>query len=225
MIEKPLNKKYPLFSIYYDNDGFNIKGDRLMGRQAAGWSFLKSIVKSNNYNRLGVYLRDGNQQELLKSDIKSLLTSADEKLELESIPYDKPFLSEAYGGIQLPGPDLLQYSKHRSFFGHHKYSLVGLTHTTASHSVMSSFSSLSTEAIMPWDAIICTSESVLNTLKKIVDARDEFLSFTYNKKVNLSPKFPVIPLGINSEEFNFKISRNFLVSNFLVSVFLLLENF
>ena len=49
-----------------------------MGRQAAGWSFLKSIVKSNNYNRLGVYLRDGNQQELLKSDIKSLLTSADE---------------------------------------------------------------------------------------------------------------------------------------------------
>ena len=68
---------------------------------------------------------------------------------------------------------------------------------------MSSFSSLSTEAIMPWDAIICTSESVLNTLKKIVDARDEFLSFTYNKKVNLSPKFPVIPLGINSEEFNF----------------------
>ena len=57
MIEKPLDKKFSLFSIYYDNDGFNIKGDRLMGRQAAGWSFLKSIVKSNNYNRLGVYLR------------------------------------------------------------------------------------------------------------------------------------------------------------------------
>src|SRR5210317_1779322 len=152
MIEKPLDKKFPLFSIYYDNDGFNIKGDRLMGRQAAGWSFLKSIVKSNNYKRLGVYLRDGNQQELLKKDIKSLLTSADDKIELESIPYDKPFLSGVYGGIQLPGPDLSEFSKHRSFFGHHKYSLVGLTHTTASHSVMSSFSSLLTEAIMPWDA-------------------------------------------------------------------------
>ncbi len=203
MIEKPISKKYPLFSIYYENDGFNIKGERLMGRQAAGWSFLKSIVTSKNYKRLGVYLRDAGQQELLNNDIKSLLTDPDDVIELESIAYDKPFLSESYGGIQLPGPELAEFSKHRGYFGHHKYSLVGLTHTTASHSVMSSFSSLPTEAIMPWDAIICTSESVLNTLNKIVEAREEFLSYSYSKKINLTPKFPVIPLGINSDEFNF----------------------
>lgn len=203
MLEKPISKKFPLFSIYYENDGFNIKGERLMGRQAAGWSFLKSIITSKNYKRLGVYLRDAGQQDLLKNDIKSLLTSSNDTIELESIAYDKPFLTESYGGIQLPGPELAEFSKHRSFFGHHKYSLVGLTHTTATHSVMSSFSSLATEAIMPWDALICTSKSVLNTLNKIIEAREEFLSYTYKKKINLSPQFPVIPLGINSNEFDF----------------------
>tara|TARA_Y100000591_G_C21841181_1_gene705738 strand:- start:813 stop:2522 length:1710 start_codon:yes stop_codon:yes gene_type:complete len=213
MIKEPISMNYPLFSIYYENDGFNIKGDKLMGRQAAGWSFLKSIISSKRYKRLGIYIRDASQQELLRSDIKSLLKNKNNTIEIESIPYDKPFLSENYGGIQLPGPALKEYSKHRSFFGHHKYSLVGLTHTTASHSVMSAFSSICTEAIMPWDSIICTSESVLNTLNKIVDDRNEFLSFTYKKKINFKPKFPVIPLGINYEEFNYddkfkKVSRD-----------------
>ena len=203
MIKEPISKNYPLFSIYYENDGFNIKGEKLMGRQAAGWSFLKSIISSKRYKRLGIYLRDASQQELLRSDIKSLLINKSNNIELESIPYDQPFLSENYGGIQLPGPDLKEYSKHRSFFGHHKYSLVGLTHTTASHNIMSAFSSICTEAIMPWDSIICTSESVLNTLNKILDDRNEFLSFTYKKKINFKPKFPVIPLGINYDEFNY----------------------
>ena len=32
--------KHPYWSIYYDDEGYNIEGDRIMGRQAAGWSFL-----------------------------------------------------------------------------------------------------------------------------------------------------------------------------------------
>lgn len=199
----PIQKSNRLFSLYYENDGFNIKGERLMGRQAAGWSFLKSIIQSNEYAKLAVYLKDISQRDLLVDDIKAAIRDKKDKIELEFIPYKSPFLSAPYGGIQLPGPDLTNFAKHRSFFGHHKYSLVGLTHTTASHQIMSSFSSILTEPIMPWDAIICTSESVLGTLNKIIEKKSEFLDYKFGIKDHILPKFPVIPLGVNCDEFMF----------------------
>lgn len=203
MIAKPDTKTNRLFSIYYENDGFNIKGDRLMGRQAAGWSFLKSIVDSKEYSKLGIYLKDMRQKDLLVDDVKSIINNENNNFQLEFIPHNLPELTASYGGIQLPGPDLSTFAKHRSFFGHHKYSLAGLTHTTASHQVMTSFSSILTEPIMPWDAIICTSESVLNTLTRILDIQSDFLSHKIGLNKRILPKFPVIPLGVNISEFNF----------------------
>ena len=199
----PNEKSNRLFSLYYENDGFNIKGERLMGRQAAGWSFLKSIVQSKDYSKLSVYLKDITQRDMLVDDIKSVMRDKRDKINVEFIPYHSPELSSSYGGIQLPGPDLTNFASHRSFFGHHKYSLVGLTHTTASHQIMSSFSSILTEPVMPWDAIICTSESVLSTLNKIIEKKADFLNHKFGVKNYSLPKFPVIPLGVNCDEFDF----------------------
>ena len=39
------HSEFPYWSIYYDDEGYDIKGNRIMGRQAAGWSFLKALVK------------------------------------------------------------------------------------------------------------------------------------------------------------------------------------
>lgn len=52
----PMTKKYPLWSLFYEDDGYNINGKKLMGRQAAGWSFLKALV--SNSDHLSVYLKD-----------------------------------------------------------------------------------------------------------------------------------------------------------------------
>ena len=101
MSNKPQNKSHKLFSIYYENDGFNIKGDKLMGRQAAGWSFLKSIILSKRYKSLGVYLKNKKQKQLLIDDIKSVLTKDNETIDLRSFPYMEPDLNAEFGGIQL----------------------------------------------------------------------------------------------------------------------------
>ncbi len=174
-----------------------------MGRQAAGWSFLKSIIQSQKYNRLGFYLKNSDQKELLKEDITSLLTEDNKSIDLEYMSYSNVDQIQSYGGIMLPGPDLNEFSYARSYYGHNKYSLCGITHTTASHTVMSSISNLLTSAIMPWDAIICTSDSVLQTVNKIIEAQAKFLSFRYDKKIDFLPQLPIIPLGINNDEFNF----------------------
>jgi len=214
----PIHKSHKLFSLYYEKDGFNIKGDRLMGRQAAGWSFFKAIIESQRYKKLGVFIKNDDQKDLLLKDVESLLTKENNTIDISSIPFMEPYLSEPFGGIQLPGPDLIDFSNLRSFFGHEKYSLSGITHTTASHSVMSSISSILTEPIMPWDSLICTSKSVLNTVNKILEAKSEFLNIKLNSSSTILPKFPIIPLGINCEDFNFteqyrKSSRKELLIN------------
>ncbi len=199
----PMTKKYPLWSLFYEDDGYNINGKKLMGRQAAGWSFLKALV--SNSDHLSVYLKDPDQKQLLIDRIKPLLSN-DQKLNLNTINYTEPYKSAEYGGIFYPGPGINELASHRSYFGHDTYSIVGITHTTASHSVMSSLSSLLFSDAMPWDAIICTSDCVLDTVNKIIDHRQDRLSSKFSIKNPIYPKFPVIPLGLNKNEFDFSES-------------------
>ncbi len=206
MTIKPSHKTHNLFSLYYEKDGFNINGDKLMGRQAAGWSFFRAIVESKRYNKIGALVKNDDQKKSLLNDVKSLLTIDNEKIDINSIPFMEPYVSAPFGGIQLPGPDLIEFANMRSFFGHEKYSLSGITHTTASHAVMTSISSILTEPIMPWDSIICTSKSVLNTVNKILEARSEFLKIRLKSSPVILPKFPIIPLGINCKDFEFSSS-------------------
>ena len=105
-----------------------------MGRQAAGWSYLKALVHSKP-SKLGVYLKNKKQKEYFINDVQPLL-SPDQDLPVEYIPYNKPFLSQIFGGIFIPGPGINQFSEERSIYGPASYSLVGITHTTASHRVM-----------------------------------------------------------------------------------------
>jgi len=194
-------KEYPYWSIFYEKDGYDITGNRIMGRQAAGWSFLKAIINSKT-DTVGAYIKNPEQREFFKSDIQNLLVK-DQSIDLKWIPFDKPYLSEPFGGIFIPGPGIDEFSDARSFFGHDRYSLIGITHTTASSRVMDSIASLLTKSIMPWDAIICTSNCVLDTINKVLESQKEFLSKRYNIKNYILPKLPIIPLGIDENEFDF----------------------
>ena len=57
-----ISKKYPFWSIYYEDEGFSITGDRIMGRQAAGWSYLKALIKDKP-SKLSAYIRKDDQKE------------------------------------------------------------------------------------------------------------------------------------------------------------------
>ena len=194
-------KEHSLWALYYHHEGFEMDGDKLMGRQAAGNAYLKALVKSKP-KTLGLYLRNSNQKELAKKTISSFL-KGDQELQVQTISYDRPDESQKFGGIFLPGPSLKTFSLERSIFGHNSYSLVGITHTTASHGVMSSISSLFTSPVMPWDAIIRTSQVVADTLKKITDEKFNQLKFYLGASPFQLPKFPVIPLGVHPEDFDY----------------------
>ena len=203
-----IDSNFKYWSLFYEDEGYDINGDKIMGRQAAGWSFLKALVKYNN--QLSVYLRNTHNKNLLLKKIEPLI-DGDRELSLNIINYLEPQKSSNWGGIFYPSPGISDLASNRSYHGHDSYSIVGITHTTASHNVMSDISRLAFSNVMPWDAVICTSECVLDTVNKILDHQHERMSSKFSFENLIYPKFPVIPLGIDSDEFIF--SESFVLSS------------
>ncbi len=202
------DKNFKYWSLFYEDEGFDITGKKIMGRQAAGWSFLKALVKNNN--SLSVYLRNTHNKNLLLEKIKPLVDDQKE-LSLNIVNYLEPQKSADWGGIFFPSPGISDLASHRAYHGHDSYSIVGITHTTASHNVMNEVARLAFSNVMPWDAVICTSECVLDTVNKILEHQQDRLSSKFSLKNIIYPKFPVIPLGIDTDEFNF--SDDFVLSS------------
>ena len=68
-----------------------ITGNKIMGRQAAGWSFLKAIIQSQP-PIIGTYIKNLEQRNFFKDDVQNILKK-DERIDIKWIPYDKPYLS------------------------------------------------------------------------------------------------------------------------------------
>ena len=199
------------FATYFSVDAFDISGERLMGRQAAGNSYLKALF-NQNYDNVALYVgsvldnpRDLSISNKMLGFLKNS-TSVDDNTNIKLIPYDEPETTNQFGGIFRPDPKIEQLARHRGYFGHDTYSLIGITHTTASHSIMTSLTEIVTSPIMPWDALICTSKSVKDTVEVIHNNYYEYLNFRFGITKKPEMQLPVIPLGINIDEF--KTERN-----------------
>ena len=192
---------FPLWATYFAQDGYTMSGDRIMGRQAAGNAYLKAILKSDITN-IALYLKNQTESENAVKEIQNLLPK-DKKIELERISYTHPDQSNRYGGIFFPGPNLKNHLMARTYFGHDAYSCVGITHTTASHTVMTGISDLLVQPAKPWDAIICTSQVVLDTVNIILDNAFEFYKKSLGANKKELPMLPIIPLGVHDDDFNF----------------------
>ncbi len=190
-----------LWAIFYENDAYSITKDKVMGRQAAGNALLKAYAESD-LNKVGVYARNENSFKDFVSNFSTLLPSGSQK-NLSYIPWGNPKLLSDFGGLYHPAPDFAKFANSRFSSGHNKYSVVGVTHTTASQSAIDSILDCFIEPLMPWDALICTSKSVKNSVDTLYD---EYYNILKNRLgIDKKPNFetPIIPLGVHSDDFNF----------------------
>ncbi len=196
------NKKYKNWALYYVKEGYSITGDAIMGRHAAGWSYFKALIE-NRQDRLGVYIHGESDIADFKNDASTLLGNNEELL-VNFIAYNEPFKAQEYGGIFVPGPGIAKFADERTIYGHNQYSIVGITHTTATHRVMTDLRNIITRDVAPWDALICTSKCVLDTVKRVFDTETDFLNERFGVKNKfIYPELPIIPLGIDVKEFDF----------------------
>lgn len=195
-----MSTRYSTPAILFEPDGYVLSGPRLMGRQAAGNAFLRATVAERSNDPLFAYTRHKRSADVFRQ----LVQAMDAQAQADWIPADRLDLLAQVGALYLPGPELDDAARLRLRVGCGAYSLVGVTHTTASHAVMDSITGILAAPVMPWDALICTSTAVAGTVNTVLNAEIENLRWRLGTGITLTlPQLPVIPLGVHCGDFKF----------------------
>lgn len=187
-------------AITFEPDGYLLSGDQLMGRQAAGNAFLRAAVAGRQEQPLWGYTPYRRSAEIFRQLVREIDPSA----EARWLPAESFDLLTQLGTLYLPGPGLNAASRLRLRAGPVAYSLCGVTHTTATHNAMDQIAALLTAPVMPWDALICTSQAALYTVKTVLEDESTYLRWRFESALCLTiPQLPVIPLGVHCTDFTF----------------------
>jgi len=195
-------------AIYYHPEGYTTSGPKLMGRNAAGESFLRGFLKHSNAAEFWAQVQKPEHGQHFAQTVKA--QGRDEVVKV----VDKSTLSalKDIGTVYFPGPGIGEHAFHRALAGglgssarnpHTAWSLCGITHTTSSAGAMDALAELITAPVQPWDTVICTSTAVKDNVQRLLQAQVHYLQDRLGISKIVLPMLPVIPLGIHTQDFEF----------------------
>lgn len=190
--------------IYYKSDGYTMAGERLMGRQSAGASFLAGYARHARSRDLICMAPDRASAEEFGATTQQ--AAADGPRPLRSarwVPFDSPERLAETGCLFYPSPTVVDQAWLRRAHDQRGWSLCGITHTTASDTVMEAIGSFATAPLQSWDAVICTSQAVRDTLTNVLGEWDDYLKSRLGSDGQMAARLqlPIIPLGIDTASF------------------------
>lgn len=190
-------------AIYYHPEAYTTSGPKLMGRNAAGESFLRGYLAHSKAAEFWAQVEKPDHARHLASTIKAAGRSEPLKVVDKS---GLAALAQA-GTVYYPGPGIGEHAWHRGMAagadGHSAWSLCGITHTTSSNLAMSAIAELITAPVQLWDALICTSTAVRDNVQRVLQAQVDHLQARLGITRLVLPQVPVIPLGIHTQDFVF----------------------
>ena len=181
-------------AIYYHPEGFDTSGKTLMGRQAAGEAFLKAYALHSGTAQLYCYTKSKAMFDDFRARLADLTGRAQAA---EWIPHQKVNELEKAGCLFVPGPNTADMVWQRRHFDVRGYSVCGVTHTTASESIMDSIGNLMIAPYQTWDAVICASQAVRETYRQVLGDWGDYLSERTGGVAQAPVQLPVIPLGVD----------------------------
>jgi len=190
-------------AIYYHPEAYTTSGPKLMGRNAAGESFLRGFVSHSTSSEFWAQVQRPEHARHFTSVVSSLgRTEPVRTVDKSSLGA----LAQA-GVVYYPGPGIGEHAFHRAAFGHTAWSLCGITHTTSSAGAMDALADLITGPVQPWDAVICTSTAVKDNVTRLLQAQVDYLQSRLGISRVVLPQLPVIPLGIHTADFAFTAAQ------------------
>ena len=186
-------------TIYFQSEAYSTKAPKLMGRNAAGESFLRGYLQHNSAEKLWALVSGSSEGQALAQTVQSF---GDPRPVKTFTATELGLLAES-SLLYFPGPNLGELAWQRSLFGHSSWSLCGITHTTASAGAMGGITDLLTAPVQPWDALICTSTAVQDNVQCLLEAQQEYLQQRLGAQQFVLPQLPVIPLGIHTGDFTY----------------------
>jgi len=185
--------------IRFELDAYDISRPELMGRHVAGNSFLRAAVTERVPGPLHCYATRRDTAEGFARMAKQI----DPSVECRWISGANQHQIAAAGGVlYLADPHLTRFARARLRSGVASYSLCGVTHTTATPWTMQAIADLLSTPVAPWDAVVCTSIAVAQTVQRLHEAELESLRWRLGPDVRIvAPQLPVIPLGVHCADF------------------------
>ena len=186
-------------AIYYHPEAYSTDGPKLMGRNAAGESFLTGFLRHSKAQEFWIQVDNADHAR----EFARIVAANGRKEPVRVV--DKrnlAALGEA-GVLYYPAPGVGEQALHRAAFGDGAWSLCGITHTTSSALAMDAITALITSPVQPWDALICTSSAVRNNVDRLLQAPVDYLRERLGVSKLVLPQLPVIPLGIHTRHFSF----------------------
>ncbi len=191
------------FAFHYAPDGYSTAGPRLMGRQAAGAGLLRAIATAPGLESVGCFA--GGQAHAAEGE--RLLRESGYKGQVDWIAQGRPQDLERYGTLYHPAPGIERLAWRRLGLGERRYSLCGITHTTASHAVTTSLANLLVAPVRSWDAVICTSRVVRDSVRRVLERQADYLGARLGAQRFELPQLPLIPLGVHAADFDVDDAR------------------
>jgi len=185
--------------LYYHPEAYTTSGPKLMGRHAAGESFLRGFLQHSQAGTFWVQVqRTEHAQHFAQTAQAQARREAVKAVDKSSLGA----LAQA-GVVYHPGPGIGPHAFQRAAFGHRAWSLCGITHTTSSAGAMDAIAELISAPVQPWDALICTSTAVKSHVTRLLQAQVDYLQERLGITKLVLPQLPVIPLGIHTQDFAF----------------------
>ena len=100
-----------------------------------------------------------------------------------------------------PEPAIAQMAWNRRRGSQRAYSLCGVSHTMSTSNVMKAVGDCITHPLQSWDAIICPSMAIRNSIHSLWDGWREYLGERFETTIYCPIQTPVIPLGIDCQKF------------------------
>ncbi len=191
-----MTKAHRNAAIWYAQDGFDPSAKGINGRRVAGESFLKGFLRHADVDEF-VMLSKGAQDI---DPVRDLAQGLRPNVPVRHTPLLRPHRI-GVGTVFYPSPNFTAEAWRRAPHGTGAWSLCGITHTTSTAAVMNGWMELRTGPVYPWDAVICTSQAVLNSTTVTFDLIDQHLRTRFGANLPPRPMLPVIPLGIHTDDF------------------------
>lgn len=190
-------------TIFYHPEAYTTSGPKLMGRNAAGESFLRGFVAHSTCSEFWAQVQKPEHARHFAAAVASLGRPEP----VRSVDKSSLGALAQAGLVYYPGPGIGEHAFDRAAYGHTAWSLCGITHTTSSAGAMDALASLITAPVQPWDAVICTSTAVKDNVTRLLQAQVDYLKDRLGITKMVLPHVPVIPLGIHTADFAFTDSQ------------------
>jgi glycosyltransferase involved in cell wall biosynthesis len=183
-------------AIWFAPDGFDPQKG-VNGRRMAGDSFLRGWFRHASVEEWVALAHGPNDAQLFRTLAQTHRPG--ERIRVERLENARAIAP--VGTMYISGPNFATEAWRRSLWGHTAYSICGITHTISTKAVMEGAWHLRASPQAEWDAVICTSRAVKAAVSLQMDLIDDFLQNRFGGKLPPRPQFPVIPLGVDCDEF------------------------